>query len=70
MRKSQCDLILNALRHGPVDAAKALRYWGCARLASRIGELKERGHKIGRIMKRVRCRSGEFTRVAEYYISK
>jgi len=45
---TQNDMILAHLKSGrdltPLDA---LRDYGCFRLAARIGELREAGHKIG-----------------------
>lgn len=48
MRKtSQCDQILEHLkRDGPITAAVAMSEFGCYRLASRIHDLRERGHAI------------------------
>lgn len=33
-------------RHGSITPLQALDRYGCMRLAARIGELRERGHKI------------------------
>jgi len=45
--KSQNQLILNHLTHkGSITPAEALVTYGCMRLAARIGDLKNHGHKI------------------------
>jgi hypothetical protein len=43
---SQNLAILNHLRRGPLDPLTALRRYGTMRLAARISELREAGHKI------------------------
>ena len=45
--KDQAGLILAYLNRGhSITAMEALDLFGCFRLAARIGELKEAGHKI------------------------
>ena len=45
MKKSQNDRILAHLKSGkPITSGYALAHFGCARLASRIYELRERGY--------------------------
>jgi len=45
--KSQNQNILCHLRSGrPITPIQALRFYGCMRLAARIGELKDAGHDI------------------------
>ena len=44
---SQCDIILGLLKQGlTVTKGMAEEYADCARLAARIGDLKELGHDI------------------------
>lgn len=43
---TQATWILNALKQGPVTAMDALDGCGCFRLAPRILELRQAGHKI------------------------
>ena len=46
-KTSQNDLIFARLNAGgKISALSALRDFGCMRLASRIHELRQRGHKI------------------------
>jgi hypothetical protein len=52
-RVSQCTSILRYLETGrSVSPLMALDRWGCLRLAARIRELKNRGHRIERHMVR------------------
>ena len=44
---SQCDDILNHMEtKGGITALDALSLYGCFRLASRINDLRNRGHEI------------------------
>lgn len=43
---SQCEEILNYLRTAPLTPIEALNKFGCLRLAARIKDLKDEGHKI------------------------
>lgn len=66
---TQCDRILRHLHdYGVIDPMTAMREYGCMRLAARIADLKECGHKI--ISKRVgsKNRYGEHTSWCEYHI--
>lgn len=48
---TQSDMILDALMRGEqITALDALNRWGCFRLASRISDLKKRGHCIHKVM--------------------
>lgn len=54
-------------RHGRLTPLEALNKYGVMRLGARIWELKrEHGMAITRVLKTVRTRSGDVTRVAEY----
>ena len=60
---SQTDQILEALMRGKkITPLDALAEFGCLRLASRIGELKEQGYKI----KKKTVKSANGKRFAEY----
>lgn len=60
---SQNAIILNHLRNrGPITGLEALENYGCARLASRIHDLKEKGHNINKVMIKV----GQRKYVARY----
>ncbi len=51
MFKTQCTQVLHHLRrHRSITALEALRLYGCFRLAARIKDLKDAGHKIGSCM--------------------
>ena len=43
---SQTDRILTHIKKGPITPMIALERYGCMRLAARIADLKDRGHKI------------------------
>lgn len=61
--KSQCDLILNDLKLGhTVTPLKALDRWGCFRLAARVKNLRDQGHKIHTRMITI----GKSVRIASY----
>ena len=46
-RITQCDMILQYMRrHGGITQREALETFGCARLASRIFDLRQRGYSI------------------------
>jgi len=64
---TQCELILRHLRKGyGITQLDALRWYGCARLASRIHDLKEDGHKIIARTIEVERQTGGTARVCEY----
>lgn len=44
---TQCDMILNYMRYkGAITQKDALGFFGCARLASRISDLRRAGYNI------------------------
>lgn len=49
---------------------EALNHFGCARLASRIDELRQAGMGIETRWLRVQNRQGKWVRVAEYWLAK
>ena len=58
---SQKLQILSHLKRRPITALQALRDFGCLRLAARVQELRDQGHKISTTMVH---RAGK--RVAQY----
>lgn len=66
-KQSQCDAILCFLKRGnTLTQLEALDLFGCLRLASRIKDLRNRGHVIETITETVYNRDGEPCRVARY----
>lgn len=64
---TQCGRILEYLhRHGTITQYEALLDLGIMRLASRMTELKKRGHKIETEWVKVSNRYGETCRVKRY----
>lgn len=64
---TQNDMILDYLRqNGSITQAEAISQFGCYRLGARIWELKQRGHKIIKVMEAGRNRFGILTRYARY----
>lgn len=46
-KMTQCDMILDYMRqYGPITQMEALDLFGCARLASRINDLRRAGYNI------------------------
>lgn len=67
---SQCAAIRQFLERGnSLTALQALNHFGCARLASRIDELRKAGMKIETIWLRVQNSEGKWVRVAEYRLA-
>lgn len=65
--ESQCTRILKYMDDfGSINPQQAIADLGCYRLASRISDLRKRGHKITRQMVTGRNRYGEAVRFAEY----
>lgn len=65
--RSQCDMILAYLEKGySITQLEALKMFGCFRLASRIHDLRERGHNINAC--RIITNTGK--RVCEYVLVK
>lgn len=63
---TQCEEILNyMMSHGSITAKEAEDHCGCMRLASRIHDLKNRGHLIKTETVTVPSRHGK-TQVAKY----
>ena len=67
MKVTQCDKILRHLKdYGSINPLEALGQYGIMRLASRITDLKRRGHLISKETKKSKNRYGETVRYAEY----
>ena len=68
---TQCDRVLEYMRDfGSITPLEAMQDIGCMRLASRIADLKDQGHPIGRRMKTSKNRYGKSVSFAEYYLIK
>lgn len=71
MKSTQCDKVLEYMRrYGSITQLEALRDIGCMRLASRISDLRQQGHAIGRRMKTSKNRNGDDVYFAEYYLEE
>jgi hypothetical protein len=62
---TQTQMVLDALRRGPLTPLEALERFGVFRLAARVGELREQGHAIA--VERHKLPNGK--RVAKYRLS-
>lgn len=69
MSTSQTDLVLLALREGPLTQLDALQKHGVMRLSARIYDLRHMGHSIAMGWREVGF-SGERKRIAVYYLLK
>ena len=65
MKVTHTNLVLSALKRGPITALQALRDFGCMRLGARIWDLRQRGHRIACKLVTVPTRAGR-ARVAQY----
>ena len=66
---TQCEKVLEYMKDfGSITPLDAMRDIGCMRLASRIADLKDQGHNIGRRMKTSKNRYGKPVSFAEYYL--
>ena len=68
---TQCERVLEYMKQfGSITQLDAIRDIGCMRLASRIADLKDQGHSIGRRMKTEKNRYGNTVSFAEYYLEE
>lgn len=68
---TQCERVLEYMKQfGSITQLEAIRDIGCMRLASRIADLKDQGHAIGRRMKQEKNRYGNKVSFAEYYLEE
>ena len=64
---TQCDMIYAFMEaEGSITQRQALRFCGCARLASRIHDLKKAGHNIISERVKVQMKDGTTAFVARY----
>ena len=67
MKITQCEMIEDYLdTYGDISPLEAMRDLGIYRLASRISDMKKRGHKIKSEMVSVATRNGGRTHIARY----
>lgn len=62
------DVFDRMVKYGSITAKQAENEFGCMRLASRIGDLKDFGIEIEKRMIPVSDRFGNTRRVAEYFL--
>ena len=62
---SQETQILSHLKRGPIDPMKALKLYGCFRLAARISDLRDKGYDI-----RTQIVERDGKRFAKYWLNK
>lgn len=68
---TQCEKVLEYMKEfGSITPLEAIQDIGCMRLASRIADLKDQGHPIGRRIKTSKNRYGKSVSFAEYYLIK
>ena len=69
--KNQKDMLLwYMLKFGPITPLEAMKDLGVMRLAARIKDLKDEGHKIATITVTRSNRWGQETKVAQYRLEK
>ena len=67
---TQCDRIIRHLQdYGSITSLEAMKEYGIMRLASRINDLKRRGHKIISITEKSKNRYGEPTKYSVYMLA-
>lgn len=68
---NQREMILEHLKSGKtVTQREATEEYGIERLAPRIGELRELGFPIGKVMEKGKNRYGKTTSYARYYLKE
>lgn len=70
MSKTQCERLLSRMEKGPVNPMMALNELGVFRLAARVRDLRDDGHKIRKQSVRVSNRFGESCVVAQYSLEQ
>ena len=68
-QKTQCQQVLDWLKREPITAMQALAHLSCFRLAARVHELKDSGHKINKRMVEVYDRHGAVRYIAQYWMA-
>ena len=67
MKETQCDKVLRHMRdYGSISSIEAITEYGILRLASRISDLKKRGHVISSTICKCKNRYGETTHYSVY----
>lgn len=67
----QCERILRHMRdHGSITQAQAMAEYSCMRLAARISDLKQQGHRISVTTGHGKNRYGEKTAFAVYRLQE
>lgn len=68
--ESQCEAILKHMEDNPegITQVEALNEYGCMRLASRINDLRNRGHMIETVMVEAKNRYGQHVSYARYVL--
>lgn len=68
-KPTQAQRVLDYIEQfGSITQYEAMKDLGIMRLASRVSELKKKGHSIRREMIKVKNRFGEENQVARYYM--
>lgn len=67
---SQCELLLERLQVAPITPMEAWNELGIYRLASRVKDLRDKGHVISGSRVNVANRFGETCNVARYSLEK
>ena len=68
---TQCEKVLDYMtKAGSITQFEAMQYFGCARLASRINDLRRMGHDIVSTRVSSKNRYGETVSYARYSINK
>lgn len=67
---TQCTLLLERLKRGPITPLEALNELGIMRLGGRIYDLRQAGHQIRKEMVEVDTRNGGKAHVARYTLVK
>lgn len=71
MKVTQCQKIINYMRvFGSITPLEAVSDLGCMRLASRINDIKNMGHRIKTEFVTGKNRLGETTRFAKYSLEE
>jgi hypothetical protein len=67
---TQNEMVFSWLRKGPIGPLEAMKELGVMRLAARIKDLRDEGHKIDMNWNYVIDRHGEERRVARYTLKE
>ena len=70
VQMTQCERLLNRLERGPITPMEAWNELGIYRLASRVKDLRDKGHNITGSRVSLANRFGESCRVARYSLDK